>query len=848
MFMVLLAGFAALVERYSGQQDVVIGAPVSNRHDENLKFLIGLFVNTIPMRVQVEGCRSFRDLLKSVRKTVLEAYDHQRVPFDRLVEELSPPRNLNRSPIFQVTFSYQPAFPTLNLGEALNIEPVLYDEYRARYDLELLAFANEEAVSLWWVFNRNLFNRARIEQMANHYFTLLDGISRSPDAPLESVEILSAEERTELLTVRNRTERALLTEKCVHELVEQQVSRTPEAIAATFDGERLTYSELNAAADRIARALQELKVGPETTVAICVPRSLWLAIAMLGVLKSGGVYVPLDPDYPDERLLYVLNDANANIVVTIDALQARFCDCDATIVSVDQLTSDKRSENPIKLRRDVRLQNLAYIIYTSGSTGHPKGVMVSHRSLLNHMLWMIQELPTGTPERFLQKSAFTFDASVWEFLVPWMVGEQVVLAPANILEVTKIIQAEQITRLQFTASALRAALEEDFSACTSLQTVFCGGEMVPPELVPSFFAKSKAKFHNLYGPTETTIISTKCDILTAAPQSAVPIGLPISNTQVYVMDQSLRITPAGVTGELYIGGDGVARGYVGKPGLTALRFIASPYGPAGTRLYRTGDLVRWNFDGQLEFIGRADTQVKIRGFRIEIEEIEHVLRKSGSVIDAAVGADLQTGLERLLAFVVLRPEQSNWHRRSDEGSSRSERPQLAQEPDEHTSMIIKQLKSELRMSLPGYMVPNSIVVLDELPKTRHGKLDRTALAKLSRVTEPALYASPRTELESAICRIWRDLLHVEDVSTSENFFDAGGHSLLLTKMHREIQKLTPASLSLTDLFRYPTISSLADHLTLQERGHRETSSPDLQKLTKGRTRLRAQRATRQLVE
>lgn len=838
-FMFVLAAFGVLLQRYSGQHDIVVGCPIANRSDEKLEPLIGFFVNILAMRIKLKIEGTFQELLDDVRTMALQAYQHQDVPFDRLVEELSPRRSLNRTPVFQITFGFQQAFPELRFPN-MEAEPILTGECKAPFDLDVRAFQEGDSITFWWVYNQHLFHRCRIEQMAGHYERLIAAVTENTTAPLHAIEMLLEKERNQLLVTVNRT--AVPYPKiCVHTFFEEQCKKTPQAIAVSFESEQRTYVEFNRQADQLAVFLQSLGAGPETLVATCLDRCIYAPLAFLAILKSGAVYVPLDPNYPEERLRFMLADGQISLLLTQEQFKDRLSQLPAKLVCLDADWPAIEQHDPTQLRRSVVPENLAYVIYTSGSTGRPKGVMVPHAGLANELLWVVRELLPQASDRLLEKAAFTFDASIWETFCPWIYGERMVLSQSS-LDVLKTIQRQKITHVQFTSSALKSALEdEEFPRCLSLREVFCGGEMIPPELVPAFFARSHAGLRNLYGPTEITIIATH-HLLTRENSAlpCVPIGLPIANTQVYVLDSHLNLTPPGVIGELYVAGDGVTRGYLARPGLTATRFVANRYGDPGTLMYRTGDLARWNFEGLLECIGRVDGQVKVRGFRIEIEEIEHALRDDPGVLDAAVIAKSHQGLNRLVAFVTLR-------RGPQDGEPGS--PEWDKQDSGNSKMSISRLKSNLRKRLPEYMVPSAIVLVDALPLSAHGKLDRAILATLPESTEgtETLDEAPRSFLEQEIAGVWRALLERERVGIFDNFFDVGGHSLLLTRIQHELQKITSVPLLLTDFFRYPTIASLADYIAEANKTPEAPTLPieQMEKLQKGRAKLRAQRQIRQ---
>ncbi|HEV3048981.1 MAG TPA: amino acid adenylation domain-containing protein, partial [Longimicrobium sp.] len=655
-FMVLLAAFQALLHRYTGQVDLVVGAPVAGRNRAEVEPLIGFFVNTLVLRADASGDPPFRDFLRRVQRTALGAFSHGDLPFEMLVEKLHPERDPSRNPLFQVTFQLQSAVAG-SLPRPDDTAPVEVNRGTAIFDLAFNLWDTGERLEGGIEYNTDLFDEATIARMARHYGRLLEGAVRDPALPLSRLRLLDAEEEERVLRGWNDTGAAADGEAIVHRLFLAQAERTPEAVAVVSGDERLTYAQLERRANRLAHALRARGVGPERLVGICMERSAEMVVAVLGVLKAGGAYVPLDPGYPRQRLAYMAADAGVDLVLTGDAQRVFVGETiGAPGLTVDEALRGEAREGQVDA--DAHPEGVAYVIYTSGSTGRPKGVMVTHAALGNHMRWMQAALPLRADDRVLQRTPFSFDASVWEFYAPLLSGARLVMAPpeaqkdAGIL--ARTVASHGITLLQTVPTLLQMLLDEPaFRTCTSLRRVFCGGEPLTAELRARFFATLGAELHNLYGPTEAAIDSTHW---ACRAEEAVrpPIGRPIHGAQAYVLDPHGNPVPPGLPGELYVGGAGVARGYRGRPALTAERFVPDPYsGRPGARLYRTGDRARHRADGALEYLGRMDAQVKVRGHRIEPGEVESVLRDHPGVREAVVALrENAPGDARLVGYVV----------------------------------------------------------------------------------------------------------------------------------------------------------------------------------------------------
>jgi amino acid adenylation domain-containing protein len=645
LFVLLLAGFKSLLYRYTGQEDITVGSPIANRNRSEVEGLIGFFVNTLVLRTDFSGEPTFRELLGRVWAVALESYAHQDMPFEQLVERLQPERSMSRSPLFQVMFHLMNAPRDEVLLPGLTLQPVEVERVATQMDLSLDLFEGENGILVVAEYSTDLFDAATVARLLTHFQTILEGVAENPDRRIAQLPLVAGAEREQILSGWNDTARDYPSDRCLHELFEEQAAGTPDALAVTGDEERLTYAELDGRANQLARHLMALNVGPETLVAVMMDRSVALVVALLGVLKAGAGYVPLDSHYPKQRLAYMLEDSGAAVLLTQEHLLSSLPEHRAAVVVVDGADA-----NPIASRSSLRpapaaatSEHPAYVIYTSGSTGRPKGVVVSHRAICNRLFWGAEAFPLGVSDRVLQITTVSFDVSVWEFFAPLVAGACLVLArPEDYQDVeylTGLIEREQVTIINVVPSLLQVLLEdESFARCRSLRQVFVGGEAMPVELPARFFKQSNAELYNLYGPTESTIDATcwKCGPQDGARRS-VPIGRPVGNLRAYILDRHLEIVPVGVAGELYIGGAGLARGYLGRPELTAEKFIPNPFGRApGERLYRTGDLARYLAEGEIEFLRRKDEQVKIRGFRIETGEIEAALMKHPSIKTAVV--------------------------------------------------------------------------------------------------------------------------------------------------------------------------------------------------------------------
>lgn len=807
-YMFLLAVFKTLLGRYTRQDDIVVGTPVANRNRTELEPLIGFFVNTLVLRTDLSGDPSFRELLGRVRDVTLGAFAHQDVPFEKLVEELQPERDTSRTPLFQVMFSLQNApLPPMRMGD---VEISLLDDETevSPFDLSFDVMERADGLLCTAEYNTDLFDSATVRRMLNHFAVLLDAAVNDPSTSLSAMPLLTDEERRQL-SQWNETRRDLPLNRCIHELVEEQAARTPEAVALVCGSERLTYAELNARANKLARHLRACGVGAETRVGILLDREAWAGVALLAVLKAGGAWLALDPEYPPSRLAFMLEDAEASVLVTTTQLAASLPAHSARLICLDAEAHEIEAHAANNLASIAGPGNLAYLVYTSGTTGRPKGTLVEHRSLVNATLGFATQHRLTPRDRILQFASISFDVAFEEFFGAWLSGARAVMRPTHVFETVgefvRFVEREGLTLANLPASFWAewlAAIEEqqgsDNLLPATLRRVVVGNEKTLSTTVESWLqlVGNRVEWSNAYGLTETTVTASNYEPFEAALGSAAhlrthaaPIGRPIANAELYVLDARQQLVPVGVFGEIYIGGAGVARGYHRCPALTAERFLPHPYAQQpGARLYRTGDLGRFLPDGNIEFLGRADEQVKVRGFRVEAGEIEAVLRQHPEVREGAVAVyDRERRGPQLVAYVVPR----------------------------NTETGLNDLRDFLREQLPEYMVPSAIVQLETFPLTPNGKLDRKALPSPNgtRDETESSYVAPRSELESLIAGVWRDVLGVERVGVQDNFFNLGGHSLLLIRLNNRLREALRKELPVVELFKYPTVSALAEHLS-----------------------------------
>ncbi|MDZ8084004.1 MAG: amino acid adenylation domain-containing protein [Nostoc sp. DedQUE12b] len=828
LFMTLLAAFDTLLYRYTAQEDILVGSPIANRNRSEIEGLIGFFVNTLVMRTDLSGDPSFSELLGRVREMAMDAYSHQDLPFEMLVEALQPERDLGHTPLFQVMFVLENTpMPQIELA-GLNVTPLMTASTTAKFDLTLAMENTATGLVGWWVYNTDLFDVSTIERMTGHFLRLLEGIVANPKKRISQLPLLTQPEQQQLLVEWNDTQADYAQDKCIHQLFEEQVQLTPDAIAVVFENQQLTYQQLNAKANQLAHYLRSLGVKPDVLVGLCLERSLEMVIGLLGILKAGGAYVPLDPDYPQERLSFMLEDAQVSVLLTQQRLVDKLSQYQANFVCLDEAWSQiiqNNQDNPVS---EVRAFHIANVIYTSGSTGRPKGVMVEHTGLCNLAQAQIKTFGLQNFSRILQFASLSFDASIWEVVMAFGSGATLYLGTKDSLlpgkPLIEQLRNHGITHITLPPSALAVMPAEELPA---LQTMIVAGEACSAELIRQWSAGRN--FFNAYGPTEATVCATiaKC----TDGDEKISIGRAIANTQVYILDKNLQPVPIGVPGELYIGGVGLAKGYLNRPELTQEKFISNPFEEIGrSKLYKTGDLARYLPNGNIEYLGRIDNQVKIRGFRIELGEIEAVLSQHGDVqICCVIACEEIPGNKRLVAYVVPHPQATCTER------SRS-------------TPTTSELRQFLSHKLPAYIVPAAFVMLESLPLTPNGKVDRRALPDPDLHQELLDYVMPNTEVEKIIAGIWQKALEVEKVGVYNNFFELGGHSLLLVQINQQLQEKYGLQLSIVDMFNYPTIHTLSQYLntkfnqeaTFTEKSSRTQAHSDSKSLRNQQLQLRQQ--------
>ncbi|MCI0428002.1 MAG: amino acid adenylation domain-containing protein, partial [Nitrospiraceae bacterium] len=815
---IVQGAWALLLSRYSGEEDIVFGVIRANRRStiEGAEAMIGLFLNTLPLRVRVKPEAALIPWLREIRLRWMAMRGHEQTPLANVQTWSEVPAG---SPLFQSTMMFE----NYDLNTELRKQRGAWSNRRFRvfsqtnYPIDLAAFDGTE-LRLTIDFDRGRIDDTAAERMIGHVRTLLEAMAVNPYQTLGELPLLTSAERQQLVVEWNQTAAEYPGNSCIHELFETQMERTPETIAVTFEGQHLSYRELNRRSNQLAHHLRELGVRPDVLVGIYAERSFEMVIGLLGILKAGGAYVPIDPTYPAERVVFMLNDASApvmlaqaNLIQTLPALKA------TKVVSLDGPDWTTSAGTTDNLPHIATGANLAYVIYTSGSTGRPKGAMIPHRAIVNHMRWMQSRFPMNERDCVLQKTQFSFDVSVWEFFAPLIVGARLVVArsgghqdPAYL--VGAIIQ-HQVTILQLVPSLLRMLLEtSEFKNCRSLRHIFCGGEAMTEDIPRRVFTTVDAELHNMYGPTEVAIDSIYYSVPRNHSSNIVPIGRPVANTQAYVLDRYRQPVPIGVPGELYLGGVQVGRGYHNQPELTAASFIPDIFSNAhGARLYKTGDKVRFLADGNIEFMERIDHQVKIRGFRIELGEIEWALQKHPAVRESVVVVPGDApGDKRLVAYVI------------SAGSSPA---------------LVGELRSFLTQQLPAYMVPAAFVLVDAFPLTPNGKLDRKALPPPEETppNSDEAYVAPRTPTEEALAASWRKIFQLQRVGVHDDFFELGGHSLMLVQLISEINSIHKGGLSILELIRNPTVEQLARLIDSQQPQGKQLSK--VVPLQKGRAEL-----------
>jgi amino acid adenylation domain-containing protein len=790
LFMVMLAAFEVLLARHSGQNDLLIGTPIANRNRIEIEGLIGLFANTLVLRARLSDELSFRDLLRRVQKGAIAAYAHQDLPFEKLVQELRPERNLNRNPLFQVLFSLQNAPRQEFQLPGLELTFLETGNTTAKFDFSMFLTDTSDGLRGRLEYSTDLFDAATIDRLVERYQVLLEAVVADASVPISKLRLLSARERRRLLIDFNATQAEFATDVCMQELFERRAQQMPDAVALVCGAQQMTYGTLNSRANQLARFLRHRGVGPEELVAICTTRCADMLVGIMGILKAGGAYVPLDPAYPKSRQAAILQDSRARLVLTQRALTADLPEYGGELICLEERWSDIAAESDRDLERLAQPHNLAYVLFTSGSTGRPKGVALEHRSAVTFIQWAGSVYTPAELAGVLFSTSLCFDLSIFEIFAPLSSGGKVIVVE-NALELPTLAARDQVTLINTVPSAM-AELVRMRAVPDSVAIVNLAGEALSRTLVREVYAAARVqKVFNLYGPTEDTTYSTYTLVQDGQP---VTIGRPVANTQAYVLDRYCNPAPIGVPGELFLAGEGLARGYYGRPDLTAERFLPNPFGSAAQRMYRTGDLCRWLESGEIEYLGRIDHQVKLRGFRIELGEIEGSLAQHVAVAQSvAMVREDQPSNRSLVAYVVFK-----------HGASAT--------PSE--------LRAYLKRTLPDYMIPSFFVTVDALPMTPNGKIDRMALPvpDYARADQSLLPVgagakiAPRDDFELIVFRVWQRTLRCGELSVTDDFFELGGHSLLAVRMINELKLVSGFDVPLAELFRDATIEHLAEIL------------------------------------
>ncbi len=789
LFMTLLAAFFVLISRYSGQLDLLVGSPIANRNSSAIEKLMGFFANTLALRGDLSGNPSFLALLERVKQTTLSAYAHQDLPFEMLVERLQLDRDLSRNPLVQVMFSLQNTPQSEGSLSGLKIENLpLPIDTKARFDLEVNFWEVSDRLEAVWCYSTDLFAAGTITQMGQHFQNLLTAIAANPSLGIFELRMLSDAERHQLLASCNETQTDYSDYKCIHQLFEEQIERTPNAIAVVFEGQQLTYAELNSRANQLAHYLQSLELKLEDKIGVCIERSPLMVIAILAILKAGGAYVPLDIAYPSERLAFMIENVQCPIILTQNHLSDRLpVNNSQKLIDIESKWESIAQYSPANITSKVTPNNLAYIIYTSGSTGTPKGTEVIHRNIIG-FIFGVDYVQLDAHQIWLQHSSISWDAFTLELWTPLLFGGRCVLYPGNVItpeNLSKIIKEEGVNILWLTCALFNLMIDTMPESLLGVKQLITGGETLSVAHIRRGLALlPETQIINGYGPSECTVFTCCYPISKQLDKNlaSIPIGKPIGDRKVYLLDRNLQPVPVGVSGEIHVGGASVARGYLNQLALTREKFISNPF-LAGDTLYKTGDLARYLPDGNIEYIGRIDNQVKIRGFRIELGEIEAAIGQNEDVQSVCVIVREDNPEDkRLVAYIVPKPG---------------------------VTMTSGDLRQFLTHKLPGYMVPSAFVMLEFLPLTANGKIDRRALKAPINTSDSDRFIEARSQLELSLVQIWSKVLKIDKIGVRDNFFDLGGHSLLAPYLTTQIKEQFGKEIALTALFQNPTIEQLA---------------------------------------
>lgn len=789
LFMTLLASFQLLLSRYCGQDDIVVGTPIAGRNRPEIEPLIGDFINMLAVRTDLGGNPTFRELLLRVKETALQAFDNQDLPFESLVEELEHGRDMSRAPIFQAIFILESAPPLPPALQNLRLEILDFDTPTAKNDLILILADDPQGLKVKLEYRTDLFEQATIQRLVQHYQTLLESVAADLTQPVSRLSILPAQERQQVLTTWNNSATSEHFDRCIHQLFEDQCMRTPDAVAVQFLDRKLTYRDLNARANQLAHHLLKLGLKSDARVGICVHRSPEMMIGLLGIMKAGAAYVPLDPTYPRERLEFMLEDGGASVLVTEERLLESLSSQHAKVICIDRDWTSISRENADNPTTAVTPASLSYVIFTSGSTGLPKGVQLEHRNVVNFINSVRRLFALNERDVYLGVASMSFDASVLDFYLPLSVGARLVIVDVDTTRDARAL-ADTMSRtgvsaMHATPSTWRSLIDTGWRGDATLK-VFSGGEALPWDLSKDLLPCCSGLW-NLYGPTETAVYSAIHKVSTA--DGTVLVGRPIDNTQIYILDMHQQPTPIGVQGEICIAGEGVARGYLNRPELTAEKFVPNPFITAqGARIYRTGDLGRYRADGIIQCLGRVDHQVKLRGFRIELGEIEAVLMQHPGIRQAVTDVRASsTGEKRLVGYFV----------------------------SEGKTPAISELRAFLKSKLPEYMVPSVFMPLESLPVSPSGKLNRRALPEPDDA-RPELtrdFVAPSTPVQQAVAEIFSDVLEIRQVGMHDDFFELGGHSLLATRVVSRLRDRFQIEMTPRFLFESPTVQEMASRIS-----------------------------------